>query len=263
MAQTLSQIKAMLSARGMRPRHRFGQNFLIDANKLRQIVKAAGVSGVTMRGVDASIDSTFHVSYGIHEAAYTEWDKKGRPGGVRAVHDNFVRSFGVVVEGGRVLEFVVHRTIGRVELPEGYLWGCDANGLRAYRVASPADDYHPSASDLLGWGAGAGSAIVRRLVANREQRELMRAAEVVRAASDAGVFVCLADSLRAGNCRAGTLAFGARHNLDPARHYEAPELLTIANGEASRVRLAVTAARLRHVRELSAGVCVLAEHRAD
>lgn len=41
MAQTLSQIKAMLAARGLHPRHRFGQNFLHDANKLRDILAAA------------------------------------------------------------------------------------------------------------------------------------------------------------------------------------------------------------------------------
>ena len=34
----------MLAARGIHPRHRFGQNFLIDQNKLRQIVEAAGAA---------------------------------------------------------------------------------------------------------------------------------------------------------------------------------------------------------------------------
>ncbi len=43
MPQTLSEIKAILEARGIHPRHRFGQNFLIDANKLRVIVDAAAL----------------------------------------------------------------------------------------------------------------------------------------------------------------------------------------------------------------------------
>jgi len=230
----------------------------------RAVVKAAGVSGVIMRGKDATIGPCFGASHGTHEAAYTDWSKGvSKPRGVRAVHDNFVRSFGVVVEGGRVLEFVVHRTIGRVELPEGYLWGRDHNGLRVYRVASAADDYHPSAADLLGWGSGAPGRLVALIEANRGKREAARAAMVVEAARVAGVYVCLADSLRAGNCREGTLSFGRRHGLDPLRHYSAPDLLAMANGDASRVRLAVSAARLRHERELAAGVCVLAEHRAD
>ncbi len=42
--QTLSQIKSLLAARGCRPRHRFGQNFLVDPRKIEQIVDAAGVA---------------------------------------------------------------------------------------------------------------------------------------------------------------------------------------------------------------------------
>ncbi len=41
--QTLSQIKALLGERGLRPRHRFGQNFLHDKNQLTKLVEAADV----------------------------------------------------------------------------------------------------------------------------------------------------------------------------------------------------------------------------
>ena len=41
--QTLSEIRELLEARGIRPKHRFGQNFLHDHNQLRRIVEAAGV----------------------------------------------------------------------------------------------------------------------------------------------------------------------------------------------------------------------------
>lgn len=43
MVQTLSQIKALLAERGLRPRHRLGQNFLADPNKLKLILDAASV----------------------------------------------------------------------------------------------------------------------------------------------------------------------------------------------------------------------------
>ncbi len=39
--QTLSDIRGLLEARGIRPRHRLGQNFLHDHNQLRRIVEAA------------------------------------------------------------------------------------------------------------------------------------------------------------------------------------------------------------------------------
>ncbi len=44
MPQSLTDIKALLAGRGIHPRHRFGQNFLIDANKLRAIIDAAAIT---------------------------------------------------------------------------------------------------------------------------------------------------------------------------------------------------------------------------
>ncbi len=44
MPQTLSEIKALLASRGLRPKHALGQNFLHDGNHLRAIVEAAGVT---------------------------------------------------------------------------------------------------------------------------------------------------------------------------------------------------------------------------
>ena len=44
MPQTLSDIKALLAARGIHPRKRFGQNFLIDHHKLADIIAAAELS---------------------------------------------------------------------------------------------------------------------------------------------------------------------------------------------------------------------------
>lgn len=41
--QTLTEIKSLLAARGIRPRHRFGQNFLHDHNLIRRLIDASGV----------------------------------------------------------------------------------------------------------------------------------------------------------------------------------------------------------------------------
>lgn len=41
--QTITEIRALLEARGIRPKHRLGQNFLHDHNQLKRIVEAAGV----------------------------------------------------------------------------------------------------------------------------------------------------------------------------------------------------------------------------
>lgn len=41
--QTLTEIRGMLDARGIRPRHRFGQNFLHDHNQIRRLLARSGV----------------------------------------------------------------------------------------------------------------------------------------------------------------------------------------------------------------------------
>ncbi len=41
--QTLGEIKAMLEERGLSPRHKLGQNFLIDQNLITKLVDASGV----------------------------------------------------------------------------------------------------------------------------------------------------------------------------------------------------------------------------
>jgi 16S rRNA (adenine1518-N6/adenine1519-N6)-dimethyltransferase len=41
--QTQSDIRAILGARGLSPKHRFGQNFLVDQNLLRKLVDASGI----------------------------------------------------------------------------------------------------------------------------------------------------------------------------------------------------------------------------
>lgn len=41
--QTLTDIRAMLAAHGMTPKHRYGQNFLTDQNLLRKLVDASGI----------------------------------------------------------------------------------------------------------------------------------------------------------------------------------------------------------------------------
>jgi len=41
--QTLTEIRAILAVRGLRPKHRLGQNFLHDHNHLRRLVEVAGV----------------------------------------------------------------------------------------------------------------------------------------------------------------------------------------------------------------------------
>jgi len=106
-------------------------------------------------------------------------------------------------------------------------------------------------------------ATVRQAALRREEsREQSELEAIVARGEAAGVYVCAADSYRAGNCRPGTTAFAGRHNLEMTRHYTAGELLQLANGDARFVRAAVITALRRERRECEQGYALLEEHRA-
>lgn len=97
-----------------------------------------------------------------------------------------------------------------------------------------------------------------RRAAHRDQAEI---AALVERGEAADIYVCAADSIVAGNCKAGTASFASRHNLDLHRHYRAGEIAAIANGDARFVRAAIVAAVRRNRRESAQGYCDVEEHR--
>jgi Arc/MetJ-type ribon-helix-helix transcriptional regulator len=110
-------------------------------------------------------------------------------------------------------------------------------------------------------------AIARRAL-EREDRAKLRATEQerkeacarIRRAEKEGCLVCLADSLKAGNCRGGSESWARRHGIDPMAHTLPSVLLAKANGEYRRVSLVVTVALRRHEREMRQGYADLSEH---
>lgn len=216
----------------------------------------AGVK-LVKRGKDWTIEASYGRNRFHHEDGETEW-KNGVPKHyTRAVNENHVRSFAGIRSAQEIVYFLSNK-VYRVTLPAGYFWNIDQNGLRAVKADSIKDDYHPTADNLI--HENAAERIVAELEANRQRRLEEAAREAAALAEMEGVYVCLADSRRAGNCDAGSLSFARRHGLDATRHYPAPELCGIANGDAGRVRLAISSAVRRHRKELAQGFSILAEH---
>jgi len=236
----------------------------MEGNPLSVTVELARQLGATVvcRGKDASLTSTRETSNTVHKAGSTIWRNGRAVSYIRATNDSYVRSFALIVSPQRA-EYIIHTTAGAVTLPPGYHWERDPSGLldglSAVITASPGDDYHPSGADMLGVNAAEG--IVGKILENRDRRRVLRAEYVVEAARAQGVYVCAADSTRAGNCQTGTASFAARHGLELNRHYSAHEIIGLAGEQADRVRLVVTAAILRHEREMQAGVCLMSAHR--
>lgn len=220
-----------------------------------RIARQYGVR-LDMRGKDARILPTRRTSYLHHIEPEVEW-KKGRPVGyTRATRDNYVRSFVMLdLTDSRRVDYALGDRSFAVMLPEGFRWSIDGLGLRALRGD---DDYHVSANDLVQPDAGnVIAAEVVRLAARRTQRAELNRTEL---GDLSGVYVCLADSLRAGNCRAGSVAFVGRMALNPSRHYPADRLVPLIATEP-RVKLAIRQAVVRTRQEIERGYAILSDHR--
>jgi len=155
---------------------------------------------------------------------------------------------------GQTCEYALHTRRNTITLPDGYRWGEDSHGLRAYVIASPADDYHPDAKNLISMTS---SKIVAVIQQNRQRRLNTEAQQRAEEADMQGVWVGLSDSIRAGNCQAGSIRWATDHGLDPKRHYPALEICRIGagDGSAGRVRVAISAAIIRHKRDMERGYC--------
>lgn len=162
-----------------------------------------------------------------------------------------------------------------IKAPRGYRWDRDSHGLL---LRGTAGDYHPTADELINASEDRCKAIVAKLkelaalrrTKKREARLLLQAAKakkiqqekMLKLAEKEGATVCLADSLRAGNCRAGSLAWASRHGFVLSQHYRPSEVLAKANGDMQRVAIVVATALRRHRTEMERGYALLAEHTA-
>lgn len=205
-----------------------------------------------------------------------EWSlgaKAGKESYTREIGDNSNRRKRSTFQRGLVVQSIAQRLSAKVAkltldgsefaytLPRGYRWKRDQLGLSI--ADRKGNDFHPTASDLLD-GVKHCLAQLKENAAARKisRRKAKQELRMVRVAEREGARVCLADSLRAGNCYAGSQAWVLRHELDPREHIKPGKLLALANGDASRVAIVVAQAIRRHRAEMAQGFCELARHRA-
>lgn len=151
-------------------------------------------------------------------------------------------------DGGRRAEAAYTVQAGR-----GYQWQSDANGVRIVRLADGAD-YHPDSDDIRsGRKTIIGALRERADTRKKTLAAAKRDAKIIADACKHGIWVCLADSIAAGNCRAGTEQYAQRHGLDISRHYLAEKLPADNDGNSRRIAIAVLAAQRRQAHEMARG----------
>lgn len=195
-------------------------------------------------------DGTARIFGKAHQARWVTINYRGAYKGYTGAHLYRDYQSCVAVSGSGksalvICECVVQR---RIKAPAGMVFKLDLAGI-LLRRSSDGMDYHLTNDD---WYVDAFAAHIRRKMAEgwalrrAARRDEQKNQQAIRSANRRGVRVGLADSLAAGNCRAGTEAFARRHNLNVHKWYSPGDLLSIANGDAQRVRLAVTVAVRRH-----------------
>ena len=146
----------------------------------------------------------------------------------------------------------------RLRAPRGYAWKTDENGIALYRVARPGDDYHPDSNDVR-LGARHCAARLRALADLRREEDRKVRADARLLLGLPPVYICVRDSLRAGNCETGTRNWAKRHNFNARSHVRA-EIIEHFGYEDPRVARAIEAAKKRHIAECQRGYAILAEH---
>lgn len=221
-----------------------------------EVARMAGAK-LDMRGKDASVEATIGFQWLSYTEPETEWKNGRAVKYTRAERINYVRSMGIVLDGGATLHAVIARLDLTIQAPDGHSWAIDEHGLALVRISDRCE-YHPDAGDLIR-GADL-PAIVQR---NEERRQMELTRIRAEMAEVDGVWVCLADSVRGGNCRAGSIQWASSHRVDSRVHHRATDILPMAaNGSAQRVRIAISAAARRHRQEMERGYCSLADHVA-
>lgn len=186
----------------------------------------------------------------------SDWKKKSTfQRGVR------VQSFATCVDF-RVAIFRIAGETHDIKAPRGYRWDIDSNGLFLRSRTNSNADYHPTATELLGSIRDVVASLKDNLQRRKDAtKKAKQQKQVVKKAEAEGATVCLRDSIRAGNCSAGSQNWARNNGLNPARHYQPTEILSLANGDASRVAIVIAVAMKRHREEMKRGYAHLSDHR--
>jgi len=166
------------------------------------------------------------------------------------------------------LTYFTDRSPRRIKAPKGWQFGADALGAYVVRRNETRGHYryHFVGDDLYSVSVLHRAALDHEKKQKQEKRQKQerRKREKIREryrqqAIELGVYVSLHDSLRAGNCAAGSKRWATAHGLDVRKKYPAEVVRRIgrACGQVLQVERAIEAATDRARLELERGYCDL------
>ena len=123
-----------------------------------------------------------------------------------------MKSYGQIDKTGKLLGFIIHDRTGSIHSGMGYHWEADTLGIKLVRE-SDGSGYHPDSEDVF-----TGFVRIRsQLIELADRRKVAQSKNSIpRAATKSTAIISIADSLRCGNCAAGTVAFARLIGIDPS-----------------------------------------------
>ena len=177
----------------------------------------------------------------------TMWENGNPRTAVMALHICEIPCYAVVARDGELLQ---HQLLDRIYIrfaPAGHVWVFDKNGVALANTVSRQDRYHLTSTEMQ---SASDTWLVGKVAQAHTVRLRAEAQKAVDETEIKGIMVHFQDSIDAGNCQAGTIAWAERHRIDISRAYEASELLRLADeDDLGRVRLVIRHAIIRNKRE--------------
>lgn len=237
-----------------------------DSNSIpSSLTKAIGRKKNT-KGIKASIRSTRleTISLGNYSSAckYTKFN-----------YLPWIESWGYVVSD-KALFFQLDTITGIfrkvIKAPKGFKWCIDKNGIKIQKNSVPACDYHPTSTDLYHFHSISKSLAIKANelfnIRKKQQTEIKSEKKTkadfikaVKTGEKTGFLISLRDSIKAGNCEAGSTNFASRYGLDIHMHHSPSKVLG-CDPSSRLVKLAIKVALNRHNQEMVQGFSLLANH---
>lgn len=205
--------------------------------------------------------------------AYNEGRYSSRCHYIRYSYVRWVESWGCLISSQHIY-YRVHTNDGIrhgiIKAPRGWSFTADDLGIK---IAKGKMEWHITASDvacgaikLMCDKARANYAAIqaaRKAQREQERREKDSARAYkgwVDSAAKEGVYVCMTDATRNGNCHGGVQTWANRHGLDITKHYLPTTIAKFGTDESKRTKLVIMAAIRRHAIEMEQGYCHMAYH---
>ena len=204
----------------------------------------------------------------------------------RCKYDRFsytpmIQSFGYMVNKNTLYfrtdtdQGIVSRVI---KAPRGFHFAIDHLGFKIQSNSIKSMDYHFTCLDLLPYAIKKNDyksgqlmvAIAKSNYKARKQVDLKsdifspdpkKVNKVIKEAERLKVQISIVDSIKAGNCMAGTQVWAMRNHLSTSKHYQIQSIFDKLDGEnKDRVKLVILRAIERTKQELARGYSLLQDH---